>query len=443
MTHTRGDLFDPIFGAGELAETVSDHAWVGALLEVEAALTRAAATVGLVDAAHAATVTAVAARLAAPGRIDVADLGRASAAGGNPVIPLVKILRAACAAEGVPAAAVHVGATSQDVLDSALMLLSSNAGRIVTGNLRAAADAAADLAGRHRSTPMVARTLGQQALPTTFGALAVSWCTGLDAAADAVETALSALPAAFGGAAGTLAAVHPHGLVMADALADDLGLARQTVPWHTVRTPIAALASALGLAAGTVSKPATDVVAMASTEFGEVAEDAPGGSSAMPHKRNPVAAITARAAARRVPGLVSTILSSMDHEFARAAGAWHAEWETLTDLLRLTGGAAGRLASSLTRLHVHPGALARNLEATGGLILAERVTRALSEHTDAARDIVTSAAASGAALDADPAITAHLSPETLRDLLDPVHYLGHAVDLVDRALATRTTGGHP
>ncbi|WP_430333549.1 3-carboxy-cis,cis-muconate cycloisomerase [Rhodococcus sp. ACT016] len=448
MTHTRGELFDPVFGADALAENISDRAWVEALLEMEAALSRAAATVGLVTGDDAATVTAVSARLAEPGGIDISDLGRRSASGGNPVIPLVRTLRAACAGHGVPAAAVHVGATSQDVMDTALMLLSRRAGRVVVSDLRTASDAAADLARHHRSTPMVARTLGQQALPTTFGALAVSWFTGLDAAADALEHTLSTLPVQFGGAAGTLAATAPRGLDLADALADELDLARQVVPWHTTRTPVAALATALGIAAGAVSKPATDITLMASTEFGEVAEDAPGGSSAMPHKQNPVAAITARAAARRVPGLVSTILSSMDHEFARAAGAWHAEWETVTDLLRLTGGAAHRLASSIGGLRVDTDALDRNLSLTGGLILAERVTGALSEYTDSARDIVTAAAASGVPLDRAPDITAHLSADTLRDLLDPSHYLGHAVDLVDRALANRaapparTTGGH-
>lgn len=448
MTNTRGELFDPVFGADPLAEDVSDRAWVGALLDVEAALTRAAATVGMVTADDAATVTGVAARLAEPGALDIADLGRRSASGGNPVIPLVRILRSACADDGVPAAAVHVGATSQDVMDSALMLLSRRAGRTVLAELRTAADAAAALAGRHRDTPMVARTLGQQALPTTFGALAVSWFTGLDDAADALEQALSALPVQFGGAAGTLAASAPRGLDLADALADELGLTRQVVPWHTTRTPVAALATALGVAAGAVSKPAADITLMASTELGEVAENAPGGSSAMPHKQNPVAAVTARAAARRVPGLVSTVLSSMDHEFARAAGAWHAEWETVTDLLRLTGGAAHRLASSIGGLRVDADAMARNLAITGGLILAERVTGALSEYTDSARDIVTAAASSGVPLDQAPDITAHLPADTLRDLLDPSHYLGHAVDLVDRALDSRaaqparTTGGH-
>jgi len=435
---TRGALFDPVFGAADLAPLLSDRAWITALLEVEVAITRAAEKHGR---ATPADVVAVAAAADDLGRdLDPAELGRLSAAGGNPVIPLVKILRARADA---PAAAVHVGATSQDVLDSALMLLAREAGRRVVAELRDAADAAAHLARRHRDTPTVARTLGQQALPTTFGALAATWLVALDDATSELDRTLGDLPAQYGGAAGTFAAVHPDGLAFADTLADLLGLARPLVPWHTARTPVTRLATALGVAAGAVAKPATDVVLMAATEVGEVSEDAPGGSSAMPHKRNPVAAITARAAARRVPGLVATVLASTDHEFARAAGAWHAEWEPLTDLLRLTGGAAHQLSTSLGGLHVHPDALARNLDRTGGAILAEKVTAALAQHTDEARDIVTAAAQTGTPLDRDPAITGHLGADRVRALLDPTRYLGHAGDLVDRALAhhDRLLGG--
>ncbi|MCD2097457.1 3-carboxy-cis,cis-muconate cycloisomerase [Rhodococcus rhodochrous] len=436
----RGPLFDPVFGADELGVALSDRAWIGALLDVEVALTRAAAALGRVENTHADAVATAATSLAE--ELDPADLGRRSAAGGNGVIPLVSLLRERADA---PARAVHVGATSQDVLDTALMLLARRAGGIALANLRSAADGAARLAAAHRETPMVARTLGQQALPTTFGALAAGWLLSLDDAATELDRILSALPAQYGGAAGTLAAVHPDGFAFADTVADLLGLARPVAPWHTARTPVTTLAGTLGVAAGAVAKPATDVVLMASTEFGEVSEDAPGGSSAMPHKRNPVAAITARAAARRVPGLVSTILSSTDHEFQRAAGAWHAEWETLADILRLTGGAAHQLSTSLNGLHVHTDALDRNLALTGGAILAEKVTAALAEHTDDARSIVTDAAVAGRSLDEDPAITAHLDPQDVRELLDPTRYLGHAADIVDRVLArhdstNRTTG---
>jgi 3-carboxy-cis,cis-muconate cycloisomerase len=164
----------------------------------------------------------------------------------------------------------------------------------------------------------------------------------------------------------------------------------------------------------------------------------------MPHKRNPVAAITARAAARRVPGLVADALGTMDHELQRAAGAWHAEWETVTDLLRLTGGAAHRLAQSLTGLQVHPVAMAENLAVTGGLLLAERVTAALAEHTDRARDIVTAAAtAHPPALDTDPTIIEYLGADRVRELLDPAGYLGHAADLVARVLDERGDAPEP
>ncbi|MFI5715725.1 lyase family protein [Nocardia sp. NPDC051750] len=438
----RGELFDPLFGAADLGAALSDRAWIGALVGVECALARAQAVAGVLDEGHAAAIDAAGPELAAT--LDPAELGAAAVAGGNPVIPLVRRLREACAPAGVPAAAVHKGATSQDILDNALLLLAQRAGALIVDDLRSAADAAADLAQTHRGTPMAARTLGQQALPTTFGALAAGWCKALDRAAGVVTAALADLPVQFGGAAGTLAALYPHGPAVADALAAELGLAPQGIPWHTDRTPIAELTTSLGIAAGAVGKIATDIVALSATELGEVSEDAPGGSSAMPHKRNPIAAITARAAARRVPGLVADALGAMDHELQRAAGAWHAEWETVTDLLRLTGGAAHRLAQSLTGLQVHPVAMAQNLAVTGGLLLAERVTAALAEHTDRARDIVTAAAtAHPPALDTDPTIIEYLGADRVRELLDPAGYLGHAADLVARVLDERGDAPEP
>lgn len=440
--YSRGPLFDPVFGAEEIGRALSDRAWIAALLDVEVALTRTAATLGRCAEEDADRVAAVAATLRT--ELHPAELGRLSAAGGNAVIPLVTLLRERA---DVPARSVHVGATSQDVIDTALVLLARRAGDIVLRTLRSAADGAAQLATAHRDTPMIARTLGQQALPTTFGALAATWLVALDDVIGMFDLALQRLPAQYGGAAGTLAAVHPDGLLFADTFADTLGLARPVVPWHTARTPFAALAAAAGVTAGAVSKPATDIVLMAATEVGEASEDAPGGSSAMPHKQNPVGAITARAAARRVPGLVSTILSSMDHEFQRAAGAWHAEWETLGDILRLTGGAAQQLSSSINGLRIHTAAMNRNLALTGGAVLAEKVTAALAEHTDDAREIVTAATTTGRPLDEDPAVTAHLHPDEIRALLDPTRYLGHAGEIVDRAVERytahhRTAGDH-
>ncbi|OZF31924.1 3-carboxy-cis,cis-muconate cycloisomerase [Rhodococcus sp. 14-2483-1-1] len=433
MASERGALFDPTFGSDVIAPLVGDRAWVTAMFDVEAALSRAAASVGLVDADHADVVTTAAAELGTSA--DITQLGLDAAAGGNPVIPLVTMLRRAVSPSAVPPSAVHPGATSQDIMDTALMLVSSTALAAIETSLDDACRAARDLALAHRTTPMAARTLGQQALPTTFGLVAANWASGLYRARTRLTAARQACPVQYGGAAGTLAAVYPHGPAIAAALAAELSLAPQVAPWHTERTAIADLACALGTAAGTIGKIAGDIVSMSATELGELSEDAPGGSSAMPHKRNPVAAITARAAARRVPGAVSTVLSNMDHEYQRAAGAWHAEWETITDLLRLTGGAAHRIASSLGGVHVHPEMMARNLDATGGALLAERVSAALSHHTNDARDIVTARCAAGAPLDTDPAITGFLAQSTVRELLDPAGYLGHAPDLVDTILA--------
>ncbi|WP_072687836.1 3-carboxy-cis,cis-muconate cycloisomerase [Rhodococcus marinonascens] len=439
---SRGALFDPTFGAGELSSLLSDRAWVTAMVEVEAALARAEAKCDVIPVASADTISSVLGRIVSADTVDIGALGVAAAAGGNPVIPLVKLLRSAVAAAypGVPADHLHKGATSQDILDTALVLLCRRSGAHILASLDEAVLCAEALARAQRTTPIAGRTLGQQAVPTTFGVLAAGWMTALHRASRALFDALVALPVQLGGAAGTSAALYPHGFDVADALADELGLPRQDVPWHTDRTRIALLASALGTVAGAVSKIAADIVFLSSTEVGEISEGLPGGSSAMPHKRNSVAAISARAAARRIPGLVATILGSMDHEQQRASGAWHAEWETLTDLLRLTGGAVARIADSLGGLTVHPEAMARNLDITGGSILAERVTGHLSAHTDSARDLVTAACRSEHPLDEDPRLLEYLQAEEIRALLDPAGYLGHAQDIVDRALDTVARG---
>jgi 3-carboxy-cis,cis-muconate cycloisomerase len=351
-------LFDPIFGSDRVAARLDDASWVAALVAVEVALSHAAAQHGVVPVADAERIEAVAAEL----DVDPGTLGRAAVEGGNPVIPLVRTLRAAAGEAG---RSVHPGATSQDVMDTAAVLLVGWAGEVVLGDLRGAADAAAALAQEHRTTPMIARTLGQQALPTTFGLVAAGWCAGLDRSRVGLQQVLDALPVQLGGAAGTLAALHPHGPAVAATLARTLRLA-DAAPWHTERTRIGELAGALAVAAGACAKPATDVVLLAGTELGEVSEAAPGDSSSMPHKRNPVAAITARAAARRAPGLAAVLLAAADHEHQRAAGPWHAEWQTLSELLCTTGGAAARLRTSLEGLQVHPDRMAANLELTTG-----------------------------------------------------------------------------
>ena len=341
-------------GRGGVGAVVGDTAWLQAMLDAEAALARArrlpAEASGAIEAACRAEL------------YDVAALGEASAASGNPVVPLVAALRVEVERVDGPAGEVHRGATSQDILDTAAMLVARRALAPLLDDLRGAAGAAAALARAHRATPVAGRTLLQQALPTTFGLKAAGWMTGLDA----VGTRLAAVPLAaqLGGAAGTL---DPLGLDVAARFAAELGLEAPVLPWHTDRTRIAELAGALGAAAGAAAKAAGDVVLLAQTEVGEVREAQPGGSSAMPHKRNPVAAVSALGWARQAPGLVATLLASMEQQHERAAGAWHAEWRPLTSLLLATGSAAAWLRACLEGLEVDADRMRANLDLPGGV----------------------------------------------------------------------------
>lgn len=357
MGTVNSELLGPIFGIP--AGATGDRALLAALCETEAALTRACARTGLVDDSLVAAVVSACDEAA---RGDPAELGRRAAAGGNPVIPLVADLRARVSADAGEdaAAAVHPGATSQDILDTALMLVAYRALAAVVDDLDAGATACARLARVHRDTPMAGRTLLQLAAPTTFGALAAGWGSGLVRAGERLAAVRARLPVQLGGPVGTLAAWHPRGFDVLAAFADELGLAEPAAPWHTERTVVTDLAGALGTAAAAAAKPATDIVLLAQAEVGEVHEEAPGGSSSMPHKHNPVAAVSARAAAAQAPGLVATLLAATP-ELQRGAGPWHAEWPALLGLLRAVGGAACRLCTALTGLQVDAAAMERNL----------------------------------------------------------------------------------
>jgi 3-carboxy-cis,cis-muconate cycloisomerase len=391
-------LLDGTFARGGAAAAVSDAAWFRALLAVEAGLARAAASLGLVSETAAATVTSACEE---PARLDLATVVATSADAGNPVPPLVRALQDAVGTDA--ARAVHVGATSQDVLDTALVLLARDAIVAIDADLAAAAEAAARLAADHRDDVVMGRTLMQQALPTTFGLKAAGWLAGLDGARIRLAEVVASLPVQYGGAAGTLAASSGSGVALRSALATELQLADTAVPWHTVRLPVADLAGALGATAGVLATVAVDVVLMAQTEVGEVSEggEGRGGSSAMPHKRNPVAAISARACARRAPGLVATLLAAMEQEHERAAGAWHSEWPTLTDLLVTVGSAASWLAESLGGLRpdtarmASTAAAARDPELAGALAEALTPTLGKSAAHDAAAEATREAAISG------------------------------------------------
>jgi len=435
-------LFDPVLAHGGVRAVTGDGAWLQAMLDVEAALAGAAADCAVIDRADADAIAAA----CDADTFDAAAIGRDATAAGNPVVPLVRALTAAV---GVPADAhVHRGATSQDVLDTAAMLVARAAVEVIVDDLAATADAAAALARTYRDVPMAGRTLLQQAVPTTFGCRAAGWMTGLDAAAARLLTIRdTGLPAQLGGAAGTLATLGDAGPEVATAFARRLELMAPVVPWHTIRTPVAELAGALGTAAGVCAKIARDITLLAQTEVGEVSEGAAGrgGSSTMPHKQNPVAAVAAVAAAAAAPGLVATLLTAMVHEHERAAGAWHAEWRPWTQLLRTTGSAAAWLRDSIGNLEVHADRMRMNLELTGGMLQAEGVTTALTAALGrlTAHDLVAAAADRARTegtdlrtqLAAEREVTDVCPPAELARLLDPAAATGNAAVLVDRALA--------
>ena len=352
-------LFDGVSRRGAVPDVVSDASYLRAMLEVEAALARAEAQVGLFPIEHGEAIAAA----CQAGRFDVSELGRAAAAAGNPVVALVERLRSAVGGEA--AASVHAGATSQDIIDTATMLVARAALIAIVADLDEAGAAAARLATDHAETVMAGRTLLQQALPTTFGGKAAGWLSGLDDAADLLASIRDRrLAVQFGGGAGTLAAVHPHGPEVIRLMAAELGLAAPDMPWHTNRSRIGELAGALGVTAAAQAKPARDVTLLAQTEIAEVNEGVPGrgGSSAMAHKHNPVAAIATLANTIRVPGLVATVLAATSgHEHERAAGAWHAEWLPLRELFVAVGSAAAWLADCLTHLEVDPGRMRANI----------------------------------------------------------------------------------
>jgi 3-carboxy-cis,cis-muconate cycloisomerase len=350
-------LWDPIFGRSAVASATDDRAWIRSLCQAEAALSVACEAAGLIDHTTANSIVDACTQL---GNSEPAWLGAQGAADGNPVNPLVRALRAAAGPQA--AASVHLGATSQDILDTASMLVSRAAIEVILRQFEACVRVCVRLAADHRDSVMTGRTLLQQAVPTTFGAVAAGWGEGLGRSAARLRALSGHLCVQLGGAAGTLAGWYPHGAEVRAAFAAELGLADPAAVWHSERSRVAELAAALGIAAASVGKVATDIVLLAQGEIGEVAESAAGTSSAMAHKHNPIAAVTARAGALQAPGLVSTVLiAAASAELQRGAGPWHAEWQPLIELLVVTGGAVERLHVSLDGLQVDRAAMASTL----------------------------------------------------------------------------------
>ncbi|EST35253.1 hypothetical protein M878_06820 [Streptomyces roseochromogenus subsp. oscitans DS 12.976] len=361
------------------------------------------------------------------------------------MIPLVADLTTAVGEPYGPY--VHRGATSQDILDTATMLVASRALEPVLADLARTERALARQAAVHRDTPMPGRTLTQQAVPTTFGLKAAGWRSLVLDARDRIIRVRETLPVQLGGAAGTLAAFEAYGARSATALTEayarEAGLAAPSLPWHTLRTPIADLAGALAFAAGTLGKIGEDVLTLSRTEIGEVAEGSGGGSSAMPHKANPVRSTLLAAAARRAPQLAATLYGCVAAGDERPAGAWHAEWEPLRELLRLTGGAARDAAGLAEGLSVNAEAMRRNLDLTRGLIVSERLSAVLAPRLGRARakelltDLARRAHAEGRPLSELLTEEAELKDMDLATLTGPAHYTGFAGVLTDRALERR------
>jgi 3-carboxy-cis,cis-muconate cycloisomerase len=351
------DPFRFLTAAGPVAELTSARAWVEATLDVEAALAGAQADVGDIPLSAAGGI----ARACDVARVDVEAVIDEAAGGGNLVIPLLPRLQAIIGPED--AGYLHRAATSQDIVDAASAVVVQRCADVVSTALRRASHVAIDLERSAGASPMVARTLGQHAVPTTFATVTSRWCDGLAASAGGLDrTARQRVW--LGGPSGDGASFGPHHEAILRHFAQRLDLDVAPASRHAQRAWITDVAGAWGTAAATCAKVGLDVVLLAQDDVGEVAERAPGagGSSSMPHKRNPIAAVSARAAAMQVPGLVATLLTAAGSgEYERAAGAWHAEWPALHGLLRATGSSADWIGESLRRLQVDPARMAANL----------------------------------------------------------------------------------
>ncbi|GHO86079.1 3-carboxy-cis,cis-muconate cycloisomerase [Dictyobacter formicarum] len=433
---------DFLFSTPEMAAAFSAAAHMQGMLAFEAALARSEARAGIIPTEAAATIAAHC-RIEA---FDIETLYREAAVAGTPAIPLVRMLTAQITGEAQKY--VHWGATSQDAIDTAMMLQIRHGLDLLDAGLMDICSASAQLAERHRHTLMVGRTLLQPALPITFGLKAARWLSlALRQLRSLRALRADTLAVQLGGAAGTLASLGKQGLQVVALLAEELELPNPDLPWHTERDRVARIATTLGIIAGAMAKIAEDLVLMAQGEVGEVAEGkAPGkgGSSAMPHKHNPVDATAALAAARLALGEVPVLLTLMVQEHERAVGGWQAEWVALPDLFRYAAGAVARVGAALAGLQVDAARMQENFASTGGLIMSESLTMALAPHVGRpeAQRIVNAtcehAIRSGIPLQqaalAEPRVRTVLTAAAIEQALDPAAYIGSTEALIDRSL---------
>ena len=446
MTGSHAGLFGELFVDREMADAISDRALLHGMLGFEAMLARALEAESV---APQGTADAIAGQCD-PDFYDIAELGRAATLAGNPAIPLVKALTARVAAVAPEQAKwVHFGATSQDVIDSGHVHVIGCGLKLIDMRLVRLAGALRALAETHRTTPMIGRTFLQQAVPITFGVKTALWLDPLLESRHVLRQMLAEPIVQLAGAAGTLAALGDDGdRLQARFVALTQAAEPSLIPWHGQRHRIARLAAELGILTGNLGKVARDIGLMAQTEIGEVAEpEAPGkgGSSAMPHKRNPVLCTLILAAAERAPGLVATMLSALPQEHERALGGWHAEWPTLPELFKIAGAALAQMITLIEGLQVFPERMRANIDLTQGLVMSERVSLALAatlgkakaHHLleEASRACVAQNQHLRDVLASMPAVTEHLTAEALADLFDPTTYRGASDAIIDRVLA--------
>jgi 3-carboxy-cis,cis-muconate cycloisomerase len=434
-------LLGPLFATDAMRAVFSDRARIAAMLRMEAALARAEARLGLVPDALAPAIAAI-----GPDAFDLPEIGDQTVLSGVPTIPFVKAVQQKLPKELEPF--FHKGATTQDIADTALVLQMRAAFALIARDLDAVLDRFAELAREHRSTPCVGRTYGQHAAPLTFGYKVAVWAVGIAEAAERLPSLCErTLTASLGGPVGTLAGLGDKGPAVAEAFAEELGLAAAPIAWHSLRARMAETGAWLAILMGALAKMATDVAHLASTEVGELAEPfvpGRGGSSAMPHKRNPVSATVILSAHMAAKAHVATLLDAMAAAHERPAGAWHAEWHALPQLFGLASGSLQEARGLSDGLVVKAERMRRNIDATAGLLFADVVAARLAPSLgrerahrlleQAAGRVRTSGSSLAEVLRTDPELSRDVPAEILASAFDPTPAVDAAAPWVDRAL---------